>query len=71
MLTETATNIRMETFDASEVASPDMENQILNILKDLLITSRTTIKEQSDKMWDSCFLERGQLSTGQDDENFE
>jgi hypothetical protein len=64
MLTETATNIRMETFDASEVASPDMENQILNILKDLLITSRTTIKEQSDKMWDSCFLERGQLSTG-------
>jgi hypothetical protein len=64
MLTETATNIRMETFDASEVASPDMENQILNILKDLLSTSRTTIKEQSDKMWDSCFLERGQLSTG-------
>ena len=52
MLTETATNIRMETFDDSKVASPDTENQILNILKDLLVTSRTTIK---DKMWDSVF----------------
>ena len=55
MLTEMATNIRMETFDDSEVASPDTEIQIYNILKDLLITSRTTIKEQSDKMWDSVF----------------
>jgi hypothetical protein len=55
MLTETATNIRMETFDDSEVGSPDTENQIYNILKDLLVTSRTTIKEQSDKMWDSVF----------------
>jgi hypothetical protein len=55
MLTETATNIRMDTFDDSEVGSPDTESQILNILKDLLVTSRTTIKEQSDKMWDSVF----------------
>ena len=45
----------METFDDSEVASPDTETQIVNILKDLLITSRTTIKEQSDKMWNSVF----------------
>jgi len=55
MLAETATNIRMDTFDDSEVGSPDTESQISNILKDLLITSRTTIKEQSDKMWDSVF----------------
>ncbi|XP_046645616.1 uncharacterized protein LOC124336056 isoform X2 [Daphnia pulicaria] len=55
MLTETATNIRMDTFDDSEVGSPDTESQILNILKDLLVTSRTTIKDQSDKMWDSVF----------------
>jgi hypothetical protein len=55
MLAETATNIRMDTFDDSEVGSPDTEFQILNILKDLLVTSRTTIKEQSDKMWDSVF----------------
>jgi hypothetical protein len=55
MLTETATNIRMDTFDDSEVGSPDTEIQILNILKDLLVISRTTIKEQSDKMWDSVF----------------
>jgi predicted house-cleaning noncanonical NTP pyrophosphatase (MazG superfamily) len=55
MLAETATNIRMDTFDDSEVGSPDTESQILNILKDLLVTSRTTIREQSDKMWDSVF----------------
>ncbi len=55
MLTEMATNIRMDTFDDSEVGSPDTESQILNILKDLLVTSRTTIKDKSDKMWDSVF----------------
>jgi hypothetical protein len=55
MLTETATKIRMDTFDDYEVVSPDTESQILNILKDLLVTSRTTIKDQSDKMWDSVF----------------
>jgi hypothetical protein len=55
MLKETATNIRMDTFDDSEVGSPDTEFQISNILKDLLVTSKTTIKEQSDKMWDSVF----------------
>ncbi len=55
MITETATNIRMDTFDDSEVGSPDTELQISNILKDLLVSSRTTIKEQSDKMWDSVF----------------
>jgi hypothetical protein len=55
MLAETATNIRMDTFDDSEVGSPDTESQISNILKDLLVTSRTTIKDQSDKMWDSVF----------------
>jgi hypothetical protein len=55
MLAEMATNIRMDTFDDYEVVSPDSEFQILNILKDLLVTSRTTIKEQCDKMWDSVF----------------
>jgi hypothetical protein len=55
MLAETATNIRMDTFDDSEVGSPDTESQISNILKDLLVTSRTTITKQSDKMWDSVF----------------
>ncbi|XP_046637840.1 uncharacterized protein LOC124316133 isoform X1 [Daphnia pulicaria] len=55
MLAETATNIRMDTFDDYEVGSPNTESQISNILKDLLVTSRTTIKEQSVKMWDSVF----------------
>jgi hypothetical protein len=55
MLAEMATNIRMVTFDDFEVGSPDTDVQIYNILKDLMITSRTTIKDQSDKMWDSVF----------------
>ncbi|XP_046637877.1 uncharacterized protein LOC124316153 isoform X2 [Daphnia pulicaria] len=55
MLTETATKIRMDTFDDSEVGSPDAEITIYSFLKDLLVTSRTTIKDQSDKMWDSVF----------------
>ncbi|EFX70320.1 hypothetical protein DAPPUDRAFT_257277 [Daphnia pulex] len=55
MLAEITTNIRMDLFDDNEVGSPDTESQILNILKDLLVTSRTTIKEQCDKMWDSVF----------------
>jgi hypothetical protein len=55
MLAETATNIRMDTFDDYEVGSPDTELQIIRILKDFLVTSRTTIKEQRDKMWDSVF----------------
>jgi hypothetical protein len=55
MLAEMATKIRMDTFDDSEVGSPDAEITIYSFLKDLLVSSRTTIKEQSDKMWDSVF----------------
>jgi hypothetical protein len=55
MLKETATNILMDTFDDSEVWSRNSEVQIFNILKGLLVTSRTTIEEESDKIWDSVF----------------
>jgi hypothetical protein len=55
MLAEMATNIRMDTFDDFDVGSPDTEFQISNILKDLLVESRTAIKEHSKKMWDSVF----------------
>jgi hypothetical protein len=55
MLTETATNILMDTFDDSEVGSPETESQILNILKGLLVTSGMTVTKTSDKMWDSVF----------------
>jgi hypothetical protein len=55
LLTEITTNIRMDTFDDYEVVTPDTESQILSILKDLLVTSRKTIKEQCDKKWDSVF----------------
>ncbi|XP_046637277.1 uncharacterized protein LOC124315553 isoform X2 [Daphnia pulicaria] len=55
MLTEMASKIQMDTFDDYEVGSPDAENIIYSFLKDLLVMSRTTIKEQSDEMWDSVF----------------
>ena len=55
MLTETATNIRLDTFDETEVGSSNSELQIYNMLKEMLISSKITIKEQSDKMWESVF----------------
>ena len=48
----TANDEKKMLTETSRVGSPDTEAQIYNILKDLLVTSRTTIKEQSDKMWD-------------------
>jgi hypothetical protein len=53
MLTEMANNIRLDTFDDSEVGSPDTDIKFFNILKDLMAVTRTTIKEENDKMWDS------------------
>ncbi len=55
MLTEMASKIQMDTFDDSEVGSPDAEIIIFSFLKNVLVTSRTTVKEQSDEMWDSVF----------------
>ncbi|XP_045032922.1 uncharacterized protein LOC123474642 [Daphnia magna] len=52
---ETATNIFVESFDDSDVVSQNSESQVYNVLKNLLVSSRTTIKEQSDKMWESVF----------------
>ena len=55
LLSESTSKILVETFDDSDVVSSNSELEIYNILKDLLISSRTTIKEQRDKMWDSVF----------------
>ena len=55
LLSESTSKILVETFDDSDVVSSNSELAIYNILKDLLISSRTTIKEQRDKMWDSVF----------------
>ena len=55
LLKETMTNVIVETFDDSDVISPNSESQIYNALKELLVSSRLTIKDQSDKMWDSVF----------------
>ena len=64
MLTETATNIKMETFDDSEVASPNTETQICEYFKgfaDYVEDDDQRTKRQNVGL---CFLERGQLSTG-------
>ena len=57
LLTESTTNILIDTFDDSDdVISPNSEAQIYQLLRDnLLAPSRTIIKEQSDKMWESVF----------------
>ena len=55
LLTESSTNVLIDSFDDSDVISPATEAQIYNLLKDMLVSSRTTIKEQSDQMWESVF----------------
>lgn len=55
LVMETATNIFVESFDDSDVVTQNSESQVYNVLKNLLVSSRTTIKEQSDKMWESVF----------------
>ncbi|XP_046654273.1 uncharacterized protein LOC124345613 [Daphnia pulicaria] len=55
LLTESMTNVLVDTFDDSDVVSQNSESQIYNMLKSLLVSSRNIIKEQSDKMWDSVF----------------
>ena len=55
LLTESSTNVLIDSFDDSDVVSPATEAQIYNLLKDMLVSSRTTIKEQSDQMWESVF----------------
>ena len=55
LVSESATNIFIETFDDSDVVPPNSQQQINNQLKELLVSSRMIIKEQSDKMWDSVF----------------
>jgi len=55
LVSESATNIFIETFEDTDVVPPNSQQQINNQLKELLVSSRMTIKEQSDKMWDSVF----------------
>jgi hypothetical protein len=55
LLTESTTNVLIDTFDDSDVVSQNSESQVYKILESLLVSSRTIIKDQSDKMWDSVF----------------
>jgi len=55
LLTESSTNVLIGSFDDSDVVSPTTEAQIYNMLKDMLVSSREIIKDQSDAMWESVF----------------
>ena len=56
LLTESATNIIIETLDdTNSVASHSAQNEVYSKLEDLLVSSRITIKSQSDELWDSVF----------------
>ncbi|XP_057371790.1 uncharacterized protein LOC130692722 [Daphnia carinata] len=55
LLTESATNVIVDSFDDSEVITSTSETQIYSMLKDMLISARTTIKDQGDEMWESVF----------------
>ena len=55
ILKETATNVLVESFDNTDVVSPDSESQINNVLKNLLFSSTKIIKNESDKMWELVF----------------
>nr|CAH0100531.1 unnamed protein product [Daphnia galeata] len=55
ILKETATNVLVESFDNTDVVSPDSESQINNILKNLLFSSTKIIKNESDKTWELVF----------------
>jgi len=43
LLTESSTNVLIDSFDDSDVVSPTTEAQIYNMLKDMLISSRMVI----------------------------
>ena len=52
---ESTTNVLIETFDDSDDVSQNSESQVYNLLNNLLVSSRTNIKEQNDQMWPSVF----------------
>ncbi len=55
MLAETATNIRIDSFDDSDVVDPSSEKEIHKILEELLISSRKEITKFNEKIWQSVF----------------
>ncbi|XP_059351140.1 uncharacterized protein LOC130692747 [Daphnia carinata] len=55
LLTESVTNVIVDSFDDTEVITSTSETQIYNVLKNMLISARTTIEDQGDEMWESVF----------------
>lgn len=73
VLSESTTNVIVESFDDSAVVNPNSRKEIYEILKSLLVTSSTTINSETYKLWDSVFWNddnyrpdhRGHLHLGQ------
>jgi hypothetical protein len=55
MLAETATKIRIDSFDDSDEVSTISDKEIYKILRELLISSRKIISQSNDKIWQSVF----------------
>jgi hypothetical protein len=53
LLTETTTNILIDTLEDSDMVSSISESEIYNMVKEML--SVTTAKEQNNQMWESVF----------------
>ena len=55
LVAESAAKVIVQTISDSDVVSPQSQDQIQSILRDMLITSRTIIQNQSDALWNSVF----------------
>ena len=55
LLTETTTNVIVETFDDTDVVSSTSEMQIYNMLHNMLVASRLTLTKDTENLWDSVF----------------
>ena len=57
LLSESTAKVKVDIFDDTEVPNPSSEARIYEMLDQLLIDSRETIKEQSSQLWSSVFYE--------------
>lgn len=55
LLSEMTTNVIMEAFDELDVVAPNSQLQIHKTLEDLIVTSKTTITNKQEKIWEWLF----------------
>ena len=55
LFTEMTNNLIAETFENPDVVTSSSELQMYNMLRDMLVSSRVTIENPSDKLWKSVF----------------